>query len=201
MAVGDIYVIKMKQVYFTEVILNVFFYRQNSIVVPGLTDADGLFEAFNRLVLAQWDDMVNTSISITELEVFSIEFPVDNFVGTPGNDVGKRVIADNLRAPSWIAAGFKSNRAGPGTRSSFKRFAGLGEVDIDDNSISPAFIALAGTQGMVTLMGIPIATTGGSEYTPVQVKSGWVLGVAPTENFVLTSWIDPKLTSQVSRKP
>jgi len=201
MATGDIYAVLMKQVYFTVDILNVWFYRQSFDASPALSDAEGLFDAFDTDILANWDGMVNASISIPELEVFRIADPSDNFIGTPTNNVGTRPATDNLRAPSWVAAGFKSNRVGTGTRSSFKRFAGLMESDIDDNVISPTFIAIAAVQALKTAMSVFVSATGGSTYLPIQVKSGWILGLPPTENFVISNWLDPKLTSQVSRKP
>ncbi len=201
MAIGDIYCLKMFQQYFTQECLNIFTYRQTGVAIPGLSDAAGLFEAFDDAVLAEWIFMVNTSITIPTMEVFQIADPSDNHIATPTNNTGTRAIGDNLRAPSWIAAGFKSNRVGTGSRSSFKRFAGLGEVDIDDNTISPAFVALGPVQNMKVEMATEIAAAGGSTYLPVQLKSGWVLGFPPVENFVITSWVDPTLPSQVSTKP
>ena len=201
MASGDVYVVKMFQSYFVTDILNVFFYRQGFDASPAVSDSQGLFEAFDEEVLLEWSGMVSTSISIFNMEVVNILTPTDSFFGTPINNVGLRAIGDNLRAPSWVAASFKSNRAGAGSRSSFKRFAGIGELDIDDNSISPAFVAIPAVQNLKQVMGDFIDATGGSAYDPVQVKSGWRLGFAPVINFDLNTWADPTLTSQVSRKP
>lgn len=201
MAIGDIYCIKMFQSYFTQECLNVFTYRQTGVALPGLSDAAGLFEAFDLDVLSDWIGMVSTSISIPEMEVFQIADSSDNHIATPTNDTGIRALADNLRAPSWVAAGFKSNRVGTGSRSSFKRFAGIGEIDINDNVLANSFITLAATVALKASMAAVIEAAGGSEYQPIQVKSGWVLDTPPVENFEITSWVDPKLTSQVSRKP
>ncbi len=200
MATGDIYVVKMKQVYFTQEILNLFYYHQTAQNNPD-TNAIGLADEFDQNVLADWAGMVNTSISITELETFAINNPIDNDSRVPLNNVGTRAIGDNLRAPSWIAAGFKSNRNGPGTRSSYRRFAGLGEEDIDDNVISPTFVALQAVQDLKASMAAILVTVSGSQYQPIQVPGGWSVGVYPGINFNLVSWLDPTLTSQVSRKP
>ncbi len=201
MATGDVYVVKMFQTYFTQACLNVFFYRQGFDAAPAVSDAQGLFEAFDEEVLSQWKGMVSTSMSIVNMEVTNILSPTDSFFGTPVNNVGTRALGDNLRAPSWIAASFKSNRAGSGSRSSFKRFAGIGEIDIDDNVIAPSFVSILSVQNLKQVMGDFIDSTGGSAYDPVQVKSGWRLGFLPVINFNINTWADPTLTSQVSRKP
>lgn len=199
MAVNDTYVLKMKQSMFTQSILNVFYYTQVVATADPKTPSELLFDAFDASVLSVWKTAFITSISIEEVEVINIATPADTFAATPTNNTGSRAIGDNLRAPTWIAAGFKSNRAGAGTRAAFKRFAGLGEVDIDDNSISPAFVTLAA--GLQAAMADLLGTVGVNMFQPVQVQSGWLLGFAPVVNFNITSWNDPKLTSQVSRKP
>lgn len=200
MAIGDIYQLKMKQLYFTQDILNVFYYRQTVEGTPTPSFSTQLFQGFDLNVLSVWQGAFSTSITIPEVEVINLPTPSDSFLGTPANNVGTRAIGDNLRAPSWIAAGFKSNRAGAGTRSSFKRFAGLAEIDIDDNVISPAFITLAA--GLQAAMGDIIPTPQASVFEPVQVKSATVIvGFQPVFNFVITDWLAAVLTSQVSRKP
>jgi len=201
MPVGVKYALKMKQLEYAQDILNVFYYRQTVVNAAGAQDAEALFEAFNLDVLSHWDEVVTDEISILEVEVFAIEFPTDNHQAVPNNNVGTRTVVTAERAPSWVAAGYKSNRNGAGTRSSFKRFAGLSQIDYDANGFTTAFLALAAVESLRNALGSEIESAGGSKFVPVQLKSGWTLGINPVENFQLNTWLLPVLTSQVSRKP
>jgi len=200
MAFNEVYQVKMKQTYFTQDLLNVFYYRQNAAGPAVPSYAEQLFDAFDANVLSVWTTAINTSLSVTTVEVINLPSPSDTYEGTPTNNQGARAIADNLRAPSFICASFKSARAGAGSRASFKRFAGLAEVDIDDNSISPAFVTLAA--GLRSAMGQILTSAQGSSFTPVQVTSATVkVGFSPVVNYTIQNWFDPTLSTQVSRKP
>ncbi len=199
MAVGDIYVVKMFQEQFLESILNVFYYRQLTQIAS--ENANGLFEGFDAAILANWAGCVIASISVINLEIFQPLVPTDFIDGVPTNNVGLRPDISLDRLPTFIAFSYKSNRFGAGSRASFKRFAGLEEADINANSMSPAFLALAPVIALQAALGNAVASVAGSTYVPIQVKSGWKVGFAPVENFILTTWAVPTLSSQVSRKP
>lgn len=200
MAIGSIYCVKMFQTLFSQQVLNVFFYRQT---IPGTPeDAEGLFLAFDEDVLSDFVGTVINQLDIIRLEVFDPEVPSDFFDGVPVNNQGTRSFVAGQRSPSYTCFGFRSNRAGPGSRASFKRFSGLQEADIDANSLQPSFTGLAAVVALQDALAVSITDgfTGGV-YQPVQVKHPVPLGLPVVENFEITSWSVPFATSQVSRKP
>lgn len=200
MSLGDIYCVKVFQTLYSQDVLNVFFYEQSSTGTPD--DAEGLFEAFDAEVLSDFVGCVSDQLDIIRMEVFRPSTPTDFFDGAPSNNKGLRSAPGGDRSPSYLSFGFRSNRAGPGTRASFKRFAGLIESDMDANSLSATFLALAPVIALQGVMGDEIddGVTGPS-YIPIQVKHPVPLGFLPIKNYDITSWSLPFLTSQVSRKP
>ncbi len=179
--------------------LNVFFYRQT--VTGALSGALGLFNAFQQDLLGHWAGTVVDNVNITEMEVFSIEFPTDFWAAIPPTSQGLRVIATASRVPTWLAYSMRSNRAGAGSRRSYKRFGGIGETDVVENSLASTFLALAAVVNFQAALSLPITEAAGATYEMVQVKSGWTLGFAPTVNFTILNFDPPVLSSQVSRKP
>jgi len=199
MALGEIYVIKMHTLMFAEEMLNVFCYEQS--MSDGTPGAPKLNVAFDSVVLLEWINTVHTSIDITALETFAIANPVDFDSVTPTNSQGTRPFVGGNRAPSWVAFSYKSNRAGAGTRSSYKRFAGILDEDVNANSLDSSFEGLAAVANLQDRLGNSIAFDGGNAFVPVQTKSGWIVGFPPVKNFNITSWQNALLSSQVSRKP
>ena len=194
------YCVKMFQTLYSQQLLNVFFYRQTVTGSP--SDALGLFQAFDEDVLSDFVGCVLDQLDIIRVEVFSPEDPTDFHDGTPTNDQGTRTAAAGNRSPSYLAFGFRSNRAGPGTRASFKRFGGLQEPDIDANSLATGFTTLAAVVALQAAMAQSITSGGsGGIYVPIQVKHPVPLGLPVVENFLITSWGVAFATSQVSRKP
>lgn len=198
MAVNDIYVVKQFQNMFNVAILNVYFYRQLSVVAA--EGSAGLFEGFDDGLLSQWVGTVHDQMSTLNVEVFAIATPEDFTSGVPTNSVGTRAIENVDRQPPWSAFSFKSNRSGAGSRSSFKRYAGLQDEDISGLVLTDSFLQNQSVIGLGDELGDEQVSGAGSTYIPIQVKSGWVVGVAPIENFTLTNWQAPTATTQVSRK-
>ena len=199
MAVDDVYVIKMKQIANAQEMLNQFFYAVS--VDEGSDGAKELFDEFNTDILADWVDCVQDDQKVTSLEVFNIGVPTKFWEALPTNNTGTRAATNATRVPTWTSFGYRSNRNGAGTRRSYKRFAGLLEVDIDYNTLSAAFLAIPEVDALRNTLGTKLVGVSGGEFLPVQISAGWVPGVTPVINFGLTSWQDPVLTSQVSRKP
>lgn len=200
MANGDIYCLKMFQTLYLQNVLNVFFYQQDGIGTP--EDAEGLFEAFDVEVLSNFVGCVADQLDVIRLEVFRPEVPSDFFDDAPVNNQGLRSPPAGQRSPSWAAFGFRSNRAGPGTRASFKRFAGLLEGDMDANALGSSFTTLTAVVDLQAAIGANIDNgTGGAQYRPIQVEHPALLDVPTVKNFDIQSWGTTFLTSQVSRKP
>ena len=198
MAVGDIYVVKQKASYLAQQILNVYYFEQTTEV--GDTDAFALWEAFDNDILTNLVPLVSDNYFVTSVEVFQIAEPEDFFEQAPTTNQGLRVIAVNDLMPSYVAFRYRSNRAGAGSRRSYKRFAGIGDADVNANGLSGTFLGLPNISLLADALGSAISAGAQSVYTPIQVKSGWVLGFAPIKNFVITNFELPVLTSQVSRR-
>lgn len=198
-AVGDVYIIKQKQISGGQDILNQYFYEMTTV-----GDADGANELFNTFdddVLSLLIDCVQDDMKTLALEIFNIQFPTEFREALPDNNTGTRVATAATRVPTYLAFSYRSNRNGPGTRRSYKRFAGLLEADIDTNVLSSSFLAIPEVDTLRNILGLALTGSGGGVWRQVQVKSDWVAGFAPTVNFNTGSWQDPVLTSQVSRKP
>lgn len=199
MAVGDIYVVKMLGTFLLQQSLNVFYYRTN--FQAGGDGAPELFTAFDTVIMSEWAQTVIIGVTVPALEVFATNNPTDFFTAAPANSIGLRPDLATDRLPSWVTFSYKSNRAGPGSRSSYKRFTGLQEDDQQANVLSPAFLAIPAVDDLRIEMGNLLASPGGTLWEPVQVNSGWTLAIPPSVNFVITDWLDPTLSSQTSRKP
>lgn len=199
MAVGDVYAVKMHTEFLLQAMLNVFYYRtQVQVAAEGATE---LFAEFDADVLSDWDGTVIDGVTLPLLEVFKIADPFDFFSAVPVNNQGLRADIATERLPSWVTFSYKSNRAGPGSRSSYKRFTGMTEDDQQANVLSPAFLALAPVLALQSSLAADLTSPAGSIWEPVQVAGGWVLGSLPTVNFAIDNWLIPTLSSQTSRKP
>ena len=199
MAIGEHYVIKVFGSYFGEAFLNTYAYRQTAGIATN--SAQQLSFQFDSSLLFDLASSTNQSCNYNRMEVFAIENPTDYFDIVPINAQGTRVIGASSRASSWMAFGFKSNRFGAGSRASYKRFCGLGETDINQNELEVAFIALPQVIALGNALAQSLTFGGGNTWIPVQLKAGGVVGAAPVENFVITDYGVPYLTSQVSRRP
>lgn len=198
MTVGDVYTLRLKSTALGQECVNVFYYR-TTVDAGGASAANlvGIWDDF----VQQWvAGSVGDYVAFNEIEAFAINNPVD-FVSTiPPFPTGSRAIGVASQSPTYAAFGMRSNRAGAGSRSSYKRISGLGEGDMEGNSLTALFLGIPAVVNLQANMAALLAGAGGNFYEPVQVKSGWTLGVAPIVNFVITNWGIPYLTSQVSRR-
>ncbi len=199
MAVNDIYVVKQFGQYLGQQCLNTYFYRQ--VTVLGDTDAFGLWEAMDSAILSELVGCVVTGYTVDQVEVYQILSPTDYYTGTPSNSVGLRSAVASSLAPSSQAFSYRSNRAGAGTRRSYKRYSGMVDTDADGNGLAVAFTSLAPVTNLQAALGAVISAGAQSTYEPVQVAASWVAGLLVTVNFTIASWDAATLTTQTSRKP
>lgn len=199
MTIGEHYSVKLFGDYLGEAFLNTFAYRQTAGIATN--SAQQLSTQFDSSVLFDLADSVGDQTNYTRLEVFAIETPSDYSDVVPANSTGTRVFSGGTLSPSWVAFGFRSNRAGAGTRASYKRFCGLGEVDVTENSLASTFISRASVIALRAALSQTLAFVGGNTWVPVQLLSGWTPGSSPTENFGIIDYGIAYLTSQVSRRP
>lgn len=198
MAANEVYYIKVFSRLLGQAILNTYAYKQVTGVAA--LNAAQLHNLFNSFVQPHVRGIAPDTMDIDNVEVFSINNPTDFHDGPPSNTTGARAILPADMLPSYTAFGFRSNRAGAGTRSSYKRYAGMGEGDVDGNDLSAAFKIIPSVVSLTVALGTGFVGGAGEIFDPVQIKSGWLLGVPPVVNFFITSYAVPYLTSQVSRR-
>lgn len=196
MAVGDIYYLKLKQLYLGEEILNVFYFRE-TITGTALNRAAALAETWDNQILPDLALCQSEDLLYEDIETAVIRTPTVFYNHIPLTTNGVRVTVTDT-APSWMTASVRFNRNGPGTRYAYKRFSGLLVEDINENQLSGAAITLFTTN--LQPMRNPISGFGFT-WVPIQIKSGWTLGSIPVENFVINSLLGARLGSQNTRKP
>lgn len=198
MAINEHYSLKLFGTVLGQAFLNTFAYRQFADV--GGNYADDLASIFDTFILTHLAGAVGTYVGFDRIEAFSIEDPGDFKDRSPNQATGLRAIATTGQPPSYTAFGTRSNRAGAGSRASYKRFVGMAEDDSDGNTLTATFLALAAVVSLIANLGDPLVHVSGNSWVPVQLKAGWLLGVPPIENFVINAYGIPYLTSQVSRR-
>ncbi len=198
MAVGEHYSLKLFGNLLGQQFLNTFAYRQTSGVQPN--EAALLALQFGLDIQFHLAACVGDYCAYTRIEAFSIETPTDYSDDVAPVPFGARIFAVDGQPPAYVAFGFRSNRAGAGSRSSYKRFCGIGDTDMIGNELEASFLALAPLAFLQTNLGDPLAHGSGVTFVPIQLESGWIPGGLPIENFTITSYGDAYLTSQVSRR-
>lgn len=198
MTIGEHYFVRLFGTVIGQQFLNTFAYRH--ISGPGSDVAEDLVDQVNNQIVAALAQCTGTYNDFDRLEGFSIETPTDYFDRVPLPLQGSRTILTAQMPPSYTAFGFRSSRAGAGSRSSYKRFCGLSEDDSDANDLTATFLALVVTSGLKQKLEEVLTGLAGNIFQPVQLKSGWTLGVPPIENYAIVQYGLPYLTSQVSRR-
>lgn len=194
MAIGDIWQTRLEYTYLGEKCVNVFNWRQAD-GDPALT-AGNVLEAFQVQCLSAIADIMDDSVVYNRILCVNMNTPSNNAEeNTPTPSTGG--LADKTPAPAFIAVSYRSNRAGFGTRYSYKRFAGMVLEHFDGDQWTTAAMTLFAT---VTPFLDAISYLG-TDLIACQVKSGWHIGIAPVHNFDCTSWTaQTNLSTQVSRK-
>lgn len=196
MAVGDIYYLKLRQLYLGEDCLNVFYFRE-TVSGTALNDAAALAETWDAQILPDLALCQSEDVAYLDIETAVIANPTVFYNHIPTTTAGDRTTLTDT-APSWMCASLRFNRNGPGSRYAYKRFTGLLVEDINENQL------VSGTATLFTTncqsMRNPISGFGFT-WVPIQVKSGWKLNTVPVENFVINTLLGARLGSQNSRKP
>lgn len=200
MAVGDVYRIILDYTYLGQQCNNVWHYGQ--IAGSVTPSAVQLLNGFETAVLTPLADTLNDGAVFNRILTVRINNPTDFSESLlPSPSGGQVVVAAADRSPSYLCATYRSNRFGPASRYSYKRFAGLWDAVMDGNQLTAAYLALAAP--LVIALGSNIVS-GGNSYEPLQLRGGIQLGdqVLPADvHGVTNTWVDPKLGTQNSRKP
>lgn len=213
MAVGDVYEVVCDQIYGTSTVLNVFYYEQIAIVVPG-----GGFTVA-ALLAEQWDEQVGSVVRTNQnVDVVHREVRCRNLFDP--SDAGTYAVdepggaSETAGMGPFIAMGYKLFGDNPAVKNGAKRFVGVTESWQNDGLISDAGII---AQGEVVADALAANVTAGDviptdTWAPVivkRVRSGsageyeYRLPESVGETVlsrIASALLSVVLTSQVSRK-
>jgi len=174
MAINDIYQVRVLQEYLNEECVNVFYYRVNS---GGTNTAEDLYAEFTDVVWDAVRALQSDWVTTHRFELINGDNNLDYFYQDVSSLGG---YGTGLNMGAQIAFGFRSPSGGPGTRYSYKRFAGVNSGVLDSGSFGQ--ISEAIMEGLGRDVAIALGTTlegAGGTYVPTQVVGGFVLGETP----------------------
>lgn len=201
LSVGDILQVSDYQVWYSQLVLNVYFYQMGTFE-SGVT---------YQVIADQWETQVRTPVRAIQMPGLTHTATVIKNL-TNGVDIweetdvatGSRSAGDNT--PGFVALGFRLVRSSAITRHGSKRFAGIGEADMNGNN----YTFPAGTQAALeTALKSPVAITGtmDNDFTMTPVIIGRVPSGEPHAGELDLSIINPiadaqyiRVTSQNTRK-
>lgn len=203
MAVGDVYYLLDRQVYEGQECLNTYWYIvQND---DSGSNAQELLDSYTANVLPDILAFQEDNLSHNVIDCYLWADPSSDFAQDATGYAGDQSTANIT--PSFLAVAYRSPSGGPGTRYSYKRYAGVPEEFINGNTVA----AGAPFVDLQTSLGSVLSGAGGGQYAPVQVARS-VAGVnvlpplgtgAPIVNRSLQgTWLKQSApTTQSSRKP
>ncbi len=132
-ALGDLLQATVKQTYLGQQVLNVYHYRVTSIT--------GLISNYLELFALFIDDTINDAVAqmqlnslvYTEIETRNLSNGIDFHV-EPLTRTGDRTDGGSNAVPSFVSAGFQLIRESLATRNGYKRYAGLDDGLLVNNS-------------------------------------------------------------------
>lgn len=193
MAVDDKYLLKDKQTFRAQQVINTYYFVQTA----GAGTADALVAAFKADMLPELIAVQSTFLTHESIEVINLDDPTDFYEeALSASNVGT---VSGEMAPVFVAWGYRLLRASRLSRNGYKRIAGVGEADLGDGDAASA--ALTRLNALATVMGGTITdTVTSSTWKPVIMsRSGVAPNIVYTPNDVSgAEYIS--VTSQNSRK-
>lgn len=181
MTVGDIYQLKLQSVHpVGEECLNVFYYE--------IISQDGELTAENVADEFQDDIMLVAIQPCVETIIFNRLTTINGMDNLDNNETNPAAIGQgstDTPAASNQAVAMRSQRNGPGTRYSYKRWTGYPHTALgtSDGSFNETYFD--GLSPAQLILSENIVHSNG-ELAPIQIGGGFVLGISPTRNFFLT---------------
>lgn len=193
MAIGDIYELVHDQRLFGQQVLNRYHYE--NINVSG--DADGLATAFFLDVMPFIQAFQVEAVTYQRLIVINLDDDTDFTEFDLTGNGGQKVAAQPM--PSFVAASLTLLRSSRSVRNGFKRYAGLDEGEVNQNSLTAA--AITDLEAIAQALENPIDNTFNEEWV-LRIYGG-VTPNRPTPVVVPISSVSVSavVTSQTSRKP
>lgn len=188
---AGIYKITLEQDYFSQRVINTFFYEHTS-----LEDDLQLFcmNAFEEDVLPEIAAIQDETLTYFSLRCANVTGLLADVAKLPSPAQGDRTL---VPINSFTAAGIRLNRTTKETRNGYKRFAGMGEEDTDGNTWTSTYTLL-----LIALAEVldDIISIGVSSFYPVVAKEKPLVPGTWITNRIASCTVNPFITSQVSRK-
>lgn len=134
-ATGDLLQFVDKQVFLSQEILNVYYYRYFAVVGVGVEAYEELADDWVDNILTPIRLIQSTILDHTTLEIRNLTNGLDVYEATVNLNGGVSSTEDTVRS-SFEAASFKLQRGSLATRNGAKRFAGLPESMWSGNTYS-----------------------------------------------------------------
>lgn len=197
MALNDVFQIKVNQNLNGEDLMNVFYYRQ---ITVGSGNAEDLADVFINDTLDAITNLQAPQLAVVSVEVINGMSNFDYHI-EPTSLVGEYGAGQTL--PPHIGVAFRSISRGPGTRYSYKRFAGARTAFLGGNNngqFDTAFL-----EGYGNPVGVALGSNlegAAAGYQPVQITGGFKLGEAPVvAHDLMGQWaIDAYFSHQDTRQ-
>lgn len=193
---GDVYEVRAEGTYDGIQTVNVFHFRVTGLGSDSATLSGPLATAFlapTVSIAAKWVACVHTSWALNKITTFNYRAPTD-FTEVAGLAVAGTVTGQRLS--SFNAWGFRYARSAIGQRYGYKRFAGVGEADIDGSI--PTSGALTRLNALAAALP-GVTTAGGSVLQAFIAERPLVLGVNPNGQLSFSVGFS-RVTTQNSRK-
>ncbi len=188
---AGLYKIILEQSYSAQTVLNTFWYLNS---LGSDDEQDKAAQAFDEDVLAVLAAVQHTTLVYNSIRAINVTGDLADFVLTPTTSSGSNA---GTAVNTFTAAGIRLNRTTKETRNGQKRFAGMVEEEMSNQSWTAAYITTLET--LATALVADISTVGGI-FEAVIARQDLVTPTNWFANPVASATVNDFVTSQVSRK-
>lgn len=197
MTIGNRFELIDDQLYISQGILNVYWYKQ--IAGGAAAAAADLVSAFLVNLLPLVEDIQDDNLQHIFLRARNVDDPTDFSILPLAGEFGNWATAD--QAPSFIAAAFRLNRTTQASRHGWKRYAGVPRNNIQNNDAIAAY--LPSLNALAAGLDNDWLGVAGNVYRPVIVRrvTDPVTGIVTYTDFPMGLAAYVRITTQNTRKP
>lgn len=186
-----LYKIILEQTYSNQTVLNTFWYVNS---LGSDDEQDKAADAFDETILPILKNIQSDSLLYLSIRAVNVTGDLADFVKTPTTGAGTQA---GLEVNTFTAVGIRLNRTTKETRNGQKRFAGMTEDLMANQSWTAPFLVLV--ELVADALVADISTVGGI-FEPVIARQDLVTPTNWFANPVASATVNTFVTSQVSRK-
>jgi len=186
-----LYKVILQQSYSAQTILNTFWYLHT---LGNDDEQDKCAEAFDLTILPVLKTIQAVSLQYVSIRAINVTGTLADFVLTPTTLLGT-LTGDPVN--TFTAAAIRLNRTTKETRNGQKRFAGMVEIQMNNQVWDAGYVVLL--ENVATALVANISTVGGI-FEPVIARQDAVTPTNWIANPVASATVNSFVTSQVSRK-